>query len=65
MVVANKMDLPESEDRLAEFRDATGLDPLRVSAASGEGIDALKQAIHELYLQEISGSQPQHHRMTS
>lgn len=50
LVVANKMDLPEAEEKLAEFRKETGLDPLRVSADSGEGVEELKQAIHELYL---------------
>jgi len=49
LVVANKMDLPESHDALREFTRQTGEEPIPVSARSGAGIDVLKQAIHGLF----------------
>ncbi len=48
LVIANKMDLPESAERLAEFRRETGIMPLPVSTATGDGIDALKAALFTL-----------------
>ncbi|NQT94686.1 MAG: GTPase ObgE [Lentisphaerae bacterium] len=48
LVVANKMDLQEAASLVQTFRDETGLEPLEVSALSGEGIDALRSALHGL-----------------
>ncbi len=45
MIVANKMDLPEAPDHLAEFKRATGLDPLSISADAGDQVDTLKQRL--------------------
>lgn len=47
LVVANKMDLPEAAERLAEFRKKTGEHPIPVAAATGLGIDELKQLLYE------------------
>ncbi len=46
ILVANKMDLPEAADNLAEFKRETGLDPLPISADSGEQVESLK---HKLF----------------
>lgn len=48
LVAANKMDLPEAEKSLVEFKKETGLSPVRVSATTGEGIDGLREAIRRL-----------------
>ena len=45
MVVANKMDQPGAEQRYVEFVARTGLEPLRISALTGDGIDAFKQEL--------------------
>ncbi len=51
-VVANKMDLPEAEENLAAFRARfPEREVLPVAAKSGEGIDALKDAL-ESWLRE-------------
>jgi GTP-binding protein len=48
LVVANKMDLSEANEYLGEFKKATGITPLEVSAETGEGVQELKRAIHEI-----------------
>ena len=48
VVVANKMDLPEAAEHLAEFKRSTGLKPIPVSAASGEGLEGLKQRLWKI-----------------
>ena len=45
LVVANKMDVPGSDEFLAEFTARTGLPPLPLCAEIGEGIEALREAI--------------------
>ncbi|MDD5482292.1 MAG: GTPase ObgE [Kiritimatiellae bacterium] len=45
VAAANKMDLPESAGLLKEFVRRTGIKPLKISALSGDGIDALKNAM--------------------
>ena len=45
LVVANKMDCPESADLLAEFIAETGETPLEISAETGDGIPDLRDAI--------------------
>ena len=48
LVVANKMDLPEAAEKLAEFRAETGEEPIPLSAETGDGVDALKAALFDL-----------------
>jgi GTPase len=47
LIVANKMDLPEAAANLRAFARATKQKPLQLSAASGQGIEDLKQALYE------------------
>ena len=58
LVIANKMDLPEAADLLAEFKKETGEEPICISAAIGEGMDALKEALYNLI-------RPESHRRRS
>jgi GTP-binding protein len=62
LVVANKMDLPESEEHLAEFIRKTRKRPVRISALTGQGIDGLKEAIRKLWKRQTSGSRPKRGR---
>ena len=55
LIVANKMDIPEAEDHYRAFRKATGLDPLRVSAKTGQGMETLKAAIGALRASGLRG----------
>lgn len=48
IVVANKMDLPQSRKALQVFRKKTNTRPIPVSALTGAGIPALKRAIRKL-----------------
>lgn len=48
-VIANKMDDPAAEENLKEFCNATGLDPLPMSAGLGEGIEPLKEILYEQF----------------
>ena len=48
LVVANKMDLPEAQENLAEFTAAAGTAPLQVSTVTGQGLEELKAAIRTL-----------------
>jgi GTPase len=52
LVVANKMDVPDAEEQLAEFKAETGTDPIRISATTGEGLAALKAAMQQLWKRE-------------
>ncbi len=45
VVVANKMDLPEAADNLADFRSAHQVDIIPISCENGEGLEALKTAL--------------------
>jgi GTP-binding protein len=47
LIVANKMDLPDAEPRLAEFRKKTGESPIPIAASTGQGINELKQLLYE------------------
>lgn len=47
LVVANKMDVPEAAEKLAAFRAATGLDPLPISAATRDGVEKLRDLLHD------------------
>jgi GTPase len=46
IIVSNKMDLlPQSEDNLLRFKKETGLGPIAISCATGNGINELIQAV--------------------
>ena len=45
IVVANKMDLPESKENLREFKRKIRIKPLELSTLTGTGLDALKTAL--------------------
>lgn len=47
VLVANKMDLPGAADNLAEFKKDTGEDVHAISAATGDGLRALKAALFQ------------------
>ncbi len=47
LVVSNKMDLPDAEENLKEFIKETGVTPICMSAAINEGIQDLRDALHE------------------
>ena len=49
LVLANKMDRPESTENLADFIQQTGIDPLPISAEDNEGLEAVKQHLAPLY----------------
>jgi len=48
LVVANKMDLPGTRENLDSLRNASGTEPIPISATTGEGLDHLRQALFEL-----------------
>ena len=45
IVVANKMDLTDSDEDLAAFRDAVRCEVLAISAVTGKGLDALTERL--------------------
>ncbi|GAB5562794.1 MAG: hypothetical protein SynsKO_44410 [Synoicihabitans sp.] len=47
VVVANKMDLPTSTENLASFRETHDAVVIPISCETGDGLDALKQALRE------------------
>lgn len=49
LIVANKMDLPAAAENLKEFKEATGEEPIPVSAKYSEGLDDLKQRLYNLF----------------
>jgi GTP-binding protein len=55
IVVANKMDLPESKEKLKHFKTRyRKLEVFPVTAALGEGVDKLKTRLGELVGQEVT-----------
>ncbi len=48
IVVANKMDLPAAAEQLQAFKQATGLDPIPISAQDDQGIDAVRKELCSL-----------------
>lgn len=48
LVVANKMDTAEAQENLQRFVAETGLRPIAISCASGEGLDEFKAAIRTI-----------------
>lgn len=55
LVVANKMDLPEAAEFLAEFIRRARCKPIPISAKNGTGLEPLKRALFKLV------RQPSHH----
>ena len=47
LVVANKMDLPQSQDNLQEFIKQTEIKPIEISAQEKTGIEQVLQALHD------------------
>ncbi|MCC5848428.1 MAG: GTPase ObgE [Verrucomicrobia bacterium] len=54
LVAANKMDGPGAEEALAAFREATGLEPFPMIAELGEGVDTVKNTLHDI----LFGAEP-------
>ncbi|MCK5833830.1 hypothetical protein KAH81_09215, partial [bacterium] len=52
ILLANKMDMPNAANNLAEFKRKTKTDPIQVSAETGKGIDEFKNALHTLCKQQ-------------
>jgi len=48
IVVANNMDLPDAESHRDEFHEKTGIETVAVSTISGDGLVALREAIHDI-----------------
>lgn len=48
LVIANKMDMPESADNLKRFRKETKTKPLPLSCETGEGLDLLKSRLLQM-----------------
>lgn len=58
VTVGNKMDVPESRQKMTEFVARTGVTPMEISAAGGEGLDAFKAMLAERLLPAIGGPKP-------
>ena len=48
IVVANKLDTEEAKANLSRFVEETGVTPIAISCASGEGLDEFKAALRDL-----------------
>ena len=48
VVVANKMDSAEAKENLARFVEETGVKPVEISCATGEGLDRFKEALRDV-----------------
>ena len=48
LVVANKLDTEEAKANLPRFVEETGVEPIAISCASGEGLDEFKAALRDL-----------------
>jgi GTPase len=55
LVVANKMDVPESEENLKIFKRKTRTKPLSISALTGDGVPAVRARIREMWDALASG----------
>jgi GTPase len=55
LVVANKMDLAEAKENLKKFRKKTKVKLLLVSAATGDGIKELREAMHKIAAKKAKG----------
>lgn len=58
IVVANKMDLTDSEDRLEELRAELPCEVLRISAVTGSGIDRLHDRVWDVVHDARATAQP-------
>ena len=48
VVVANKMDSAEAKENLSRFVEETGVKPVEISCATGEGLDRFKEALRDV-----------------
>ncbi|MBE6383670.1 MAG: GTPase ObgE [Lentisphaerae bacterium] len=48
LVVANKMDEPQSAENIVRFREETGVAPIEISCASGDGLDKFKAELRKI-----------------
>ncbi len=48
LVVANKMDEPQSAENIVRFREETGVAPIEISCASGDGLDKFKVELRKI-----------------
>lgn len=48
LVVANKMDEPQSAENIVRFREETGVSPIEISCASGDGLDKFKAELRKI-----------------
>jgi GTP-binding protein len=55
-VIANKMDDPDADARLGEFRRQTGLDPVPVIAELGEGMDDVRALLDREVSRPLPGA---------
>jgi GTP-binding protein len=60
IIVANKMDLTDSEKHLARMREALGKDIIAISAATGDGLEAMTERIWNL----LESQDPASHNKT-
>ncbi|AKJ63513.1 GTPase ObgE [Kiritimatiella glycovorans] len=54
LILANKMDLPEADDNLKRFRAGTDESVLPLSAAAGEGLDAVRSWLAGHFSKDLS-----------
>ena len=57
IVVANKMDLTDSDEALERFREALDVDVVAISAVTGRGLEQLTERIWRT-IQELPPDQP-------
>lgn len=56
LIAANKMDLPDATENLAVFQRATSLNPIPISAVTGEGLSELRVLLRKL-VQAVNSKQ--------
>jgi GTP-binding protein len=56
LVVANKMDLPQSWDNFRDFQKATGEEAIPISAAENEGVEQVKRRLYEALIDTDAAS---------
>ena len=59
LVVANKMDLPESAENLVHFKKKTRKKVISISGETGDGVEELKKLLRKT-VEEISSKKPTH-----
>lgn len=51
LILANKMDLPDAQEHVQEFREKTGETPIEISAMNQTGLDEVKARLHREFFQ--------------